>query len=90
MERLHQMGVVPDVLPDLHPSIDVRLTFPEAPPESVYLRTRVKRKPVPIEAGVMLLPEQVSLLYYLLFAKTLILLSIDTETADAVHDCFSS
>ncbi|KZV70569.1 PEBP-like protein [Peniophora sp. CONT] len=29
MERLHQMNVIPDVLPDFHPSFDMRLTAPD-------------------------------------------------------------
>lgn len=59
MERIHQMNVVPDVLPALHPSFDLRINFPEAPPEDIRLRTRVKRKYEKIEPGVLLVPEQV-------------------------------
>lgn len=29
MERLHQMNIIPDVLPDFHPSFDMRLTAPD-------------------------------------------------------------
>ncbi|KAH8119902.1 PEBP-like protein [Phellopilus nigrolimitatus] len=58
MERIHQMGVVPDVVPALHPSIDLRLSFPEPPPFSTYLRTRTRRKHKPVEPGVFILPEQ--------------------------------
>ena len=61
MERIHQMNVVPDLLPSLHPSLDLRVNFPEKPPQSVYLRTRVKRKYEKVEPGIFLLPEQVSL-----------------------------
>lgn len=53
------MHVVPDLLPVLHPSIDLRMTFPEPPPEQTYVRTRVKRKHSSVEPGVYLLPEQV-------------------------------
>jgi large subunit ribosomal protein L35 len=60
MERIHQMNVVPDVLPELHPTIDLRVNFPEAPPQSAFLRARTKRKYAPVEPGVFLLPEQVS------------------------------
>lgn len=59
MERIHQMNVVPDLLPRLHPSIDLRLNFPEAPPKDVVRRTRLKRKLEKVEPGVYLLPEQV-------------------------------
>lgn len=60
MERIHQMNVVPDLLPSLHPSIDLRLNFPEAPPTDVVRRTRMRRKYEKVEPGVFLLPEQVS------------------------------
>ena len=59
MERIHQMNVVPDVLPSMHPSFDLRLTFPEPPPQSVYLRTRSKRKHKQVEPGIFLVSEQV-------------------------------
>ena len=59
MERLYQMHVIPDVLPSLQPTIDLRLVFPEAPPEDVILRARGKRKTAPVEAGVFLVNEQV-------------------------------
>ncbi|THH30397.1 hypothetical protein EUX98_g3788 [Antrodiella citrinella] len=58
MERIHQMNVVPDMLPALHPSFDLRINFPEPPPEDIRLRTRVKRKYQKVEPGVYLLPEQ--------------------------------
>lgn len=59
MERVHQMHVIPDVVQDLHPTVDLRIRFPEPPPESAYLRSRVKRKYTPIEPGIFLLNEQV-------------------------------
>lgn len=59
MERIHQMKVVPDLLPELHPSLDLRINFPEPPPEDVYKRSRVKRKYEKVEPGVFLRPEQV-------------------------------
>lgn len=60
MERIHQMNVVPDLLPSLHPSLDLRINFPEGPPKSVYRRSRMKRRYTHVEPGVFLLPEQVS------------------------------
>ncbi|EIN13222.1 PEBP-like protein [Punctularia strigosozonata HHB-11173 SS5] len=55
MERIHQMNVVPDVLPSLHPTIDVRVTFPEAPsPRNRTVRKAYKA----VEPGVYLVPEQ--------------------------------
>jgi large subunit ribosomal protein L35 len=59
MERLYQMHVIPDILPSLQPTVDLRVVFPEAPPRNVILRARAKRNPVPVDAGVFLLNEQV-------------------------------
>lgn len=56
MERIHQMHVVPDVVPDLHPSFDLRVSFPEH--ETKVTTTAPKYKFV--EPGLYLLPEQVS------------------------------
>ena len=58
MERIHQMHVVPDVVPDLHPSLDLRVSFPEH--QTKVASTVPKYKFV--EPGVYLLPEQVSFL----------------------------
>jgi large subunit ribosomal protein L35 len=58
MERLYQMHVVPDILPSLQPTVDLRVVFPEAPPKNVVLRARAKRKLMPVEAGVFLVNEQ--------------------------------
>ena len=59
MERLYQMQVIPDILPSLQPTVDLRVVFPEAPPNNAVLRARTKRKLEPIEAGVFLVNEQV-------------------------------
>ena len=59
MERIYQMNVVPDILPEMHPSFDLRLSFPEPPPRNTLLRTRTARRYLPVEPGVFLLPEQV-------------------------------
>lgn len=56
------MHVVPDLLPDLRPTIDLRLNFPEPPPKDVYRRSRVKRRYQKVDSGMYLLPEQVWLL----------------------------
>ena len=53
------MHVIPDVLPLLQPTVDLRVVVPEAPPEDVVLRARAKRKTAPAEAGVFLVNEQV-------------------------------
>jgi large subunit ribosomal protein L35 len=59
MERLYQMHVIPDVLPLLQPTVDLRMVVPEAPPKDAVLRARTKRKTAPAEAGVFLVNEQV-------------------------------
>ena len=61
MERMYQMNVVPDMLPELDPSFDLRIRYLEPPPKNNYLRTRVKRKLKQVEPGIFLVPEQVSL-----------------------------
>ncbi|KAI0258257.1 phosphatidylethanolamine-binding protein [Gloeopeniophorella convolvens] len=58
MERLYQMHVVPDILPELKPSVDLRVVFPEAPPTNPVLRARVKRRTAPVEAGMFMVNEQ--------------------------------
>ncbi|KAI9510695.1 PEBP-like protein [Russula earlei] len=58
MERLYQMHVIPDILPRLQPTVDLRVVFPEAPPKNVVLRARAKRKTMPVEPGVFLVNEQ--------------------------------
>lgn len=72
------MHVVPDVLADLRPSIDLRVNFPEPPPKSVYLRTRIKRAYKPVEPGLHLLPEQVCLCQELNVFSGTNLLTLDT------------
>ena len=57
--RLYQMHVIPDILPSLQPTVDLRVVSPEAPPKNVVLCARAKRKLVPIEVGVFLVNEQV-------------------------------
>lgn len=54
------MHVIPDILPSLQPTVDLRVVFPEAPPKNVVLRARAKRETVSIEAGVFLVNEQVN------------------------------
>lgn len=60
MERLYQMHVIPDILPILRPTVDLRVVFPQAPPKNVVLRARAKRRTLPIEAGIFLENEQVN------------------------------
>jgi large subunit ribosomal protein L35 len=56
MERMHQMNVIPDILPDMHPSLDMRVSFQKPPG---HLHAGTKRKHQFVEPGVFLLPKQV-------------------------------
>ncbi|KAG1725580.1 phosphatidylethanolamine-binding protein [Suillus paluster] len=58
MERIHQMQVVPDVLPDIHPSLDLRVTFPKVKSNTGLQVTVSKVVYENVEPGVFLLPEQ--------------------------------
>jgi large subunit ribosomal protein L35 len=49
------MKVIPDVLPDLHPSIDLHVTARTSPEEF----RKTKKVQVAIEPGAYLSPEQV-------------------------------
>lgn len=52
MKRIHQMHVVPEVVPDLDPSFDFRVSFPDHQIEVVSMVAKYKF----VEAGVCLLP----------------------------------
>ncbi|KAI9567039.1 phosphatidylethanolamine-binding protein [Boletus coccyginus] len=54
MERIHQMHVVPDVVPQFHPSFDLRVSFPEY--QTKVTSTAPKYRFV--EPGIYVLPEQ--------------------------------
>jgi large subunit ribosomal protein L35 len=53
------MKVVPDVLPDVHPSLDLRVTFPKVTSKKESQATVLKAIYEHVEPGVFLLPEQV-------------------------------
>jgi large subunit ribosomal protein L35 len=59
MERIYQMHIVPDVLPSLRPSIDLRVTFPSSQRTS-YTKASRGGGYQEVEPGVYLLSEQVS------------------------------
>ncbi|KAI0089880.1 phosphatidylethanolamine-binding protein [Irpex rosettiformis] len=94
MERIHQMNVVPDLLPSLHPTVDLRLNFPEAPPQDTVRRTRTKRKLEKVEPGVYLLPEQTRKqpqLYVSVFhpePRLYTLLMVDLDVPDPKNSSF--
>ena len=89
MERVHQMNVVPDVLPSLHPSLDLRITFPEPPPQSVYLRNRAKRQHKQVEPGIFLVSEQAWLCETFPLSCPLTSYLLDSKTTYSLRQCFS-
>ncbi|KAF8341680.1 phosphatidylethanolamine-binding protein [Amanita rubescens] len=54
MERVYQMHVVPDILPEMHPSVDLRVTATALGQEILLRKTTDKE----VEPGVFLLPHQ--------------------------------
>ncbi|KAF9808802.1 hypothetical protein IEO21_07730 [Rhodonia placenta] len=96
MERIHQMNVVPDLLPSLHPSLDLRINFPEGPPKSVHRRSRMKRRYTHVEPGVFLLPEQTwrqPRLYTTVFhtePRLYTLLMVDLDVPDPENESFTT
>ena len=61
MERIHQMYVVPDVLPELRPSVDLHVTA-TAVPQEIRLRNTTDKQ---VEPGLFLLPKQVNSMIYI-------------------------
>jgi hypothetical protein len=61
MERIHQMYVVPDVLPELRPSVDLHVTA-TALSQEIRLRNTTDKE---VEPGVFLLPKQVNSMIYI-------------------------
>ncbi|RPD70802.1 PEBP-like protein [Lentinus tigrinus ALCF2SS1-7] len=96
MERIYQMNVVPDMLPELHPSFDLRLRYLEPPPKNNYLRTRVKRKVKQVEPGIFLMPEQTRRqpeIYTTLFhtdTRLYTLLMVDLDVPDMESQSFTT
>ncbi|KAI0358822.1 PEBP-like protein [Trametes cingulata] len=96
MERIYQMNVVPDMLPALHPSFDLRIKFAEPPPKSNYLRTRVKRGLKEVEPGIFLFPEQtrrppeLSMTLFHTDTRLYTLLMVDLDVPDPERQTFTS
>ncbi|KAF8060919.1 phosphatidylethanolamine-binding protein [Lyophyllum atratum] len=90
MERIHQMKVVPDVLPDFRPSIDVHLA---ARTTARDLKVTNKRH-ITVEPGTFLLPEQTMeppSLYANVFhtdTRLYTLLLVDPDVPDEEHESF--
>ncbi|KZT08971.1 PEBP-like protein [Laetiporus sulphureus 93-53] len=96
MERIHQMSVVPDLLPSLHPTLDLRVNFPEPPPKRVDLRRRVKHKYKKVEPGIFLLPQQTlepPMLYTSVFhveRRLYTMLMVDLDIPDEENQTFTT
>ncbi|KAH7107218.1 PEBP-like protein [Auriculariales sp. MPI-PUGE-AT-0066] len=61
MERVYQMNVVPDLVPNFHPNIDLHVEFPMRAPYGKRLATELADKPPrfgDMEPGRYLLPNQ--------------------------------
>ena len=68
MERIYQMKVVPDALPEIRPTIDLQVIARALPTE--FLKTKKVFKTV--EAGVFLRPKQVFYLFIFPVADAII------------------
>ncbi|KAL0950569.1 hypothetical protein HGRIS_007371 [Hohenbuehelia grisea] len=92
MERIHQMKVVPDVMPDLHPSIDLRVTTVPALEEFRVTRKRYSL----VEPGVFLVPYQTRRapkLYANVFhtdTRLYTLLMVDPDVPDESAESFTA
>lgn len=68
MERLYQMKVVPDALPEINPTIDLQLIARTLPAD--FLKTKKVFKAV--EPGVYLRPKQVISIFIYFFILILV------------------
>ncbi|TFK38624.1 phosphatidylethanolamine-binding protein [Crucibulum laeve] len=92
MERVYQMKVVPDVLPQLHPTVDLRITTPTLPTE--FHKTQ---KPfTEVEPGTYLQPIQTikpPKLYANVFhadTRLYTMLLIDADVVDEENESFTT
>ncbi|KIM52354.1 hypothetical protein SCLCIDRAFT_56180, partial [Scleroderma citrinum Foug A] len=96
MERIHQMFVVPDVVPFLHPSLDLRVTYPEHFVRRIDHGDSKKRKHAPVEPGTYLHPEQTvepPKLYTDVFhtdTRLYTLLLVDPDVPDEANSTFQT
>jgi len=59
MERIYQMHVVPDLLPELHPNVDMRIQFPDPAAHRAMKQSRQEKSDLyTIEPGTFLRPDQ--------------------------------
>jgi len=96
MERIHQMKIVPDVLPNIHPSLDLRVNFPKVASKTgsqVFVSKAVYEH---VEPGIFLLPEQTvepPKLFTTVFhpeERLYTLLMIDPDFPDEINQTFQT
>ncbi|KAG1814454.1 phosphatidylethanolamine-binding protein [Suillus subaureus] len=96
MERIHQMKVVPDVLPHIHPSLDLRVNFPKVKSNTGLQAAVSKAVYEHVEPGVFLLPEQTvepPKIYTTVFhpeERLYTLLMIDPDFPDETNQTFQT
>jgi len=83
-------------LPSLHPSFDLRVTFPEPPPQTGHLQNRANRQNKQVEPGVFLVSEQTlkqPTLYATVFheeTKFYTLLMVDPDVPDPENQGYTT
>jgi large subunit ribosomal protein L35 len=93
MERIHQMHVVPDVIGSFHPSLDLRLVTPGNCGTTERYRSD---KPLPVEPGVYLLPQQTRVpprLYPVVYhdeTRLYTLLMVDPDVPDEANQTYQT
>ncbi|TFK99620.1 phosphatidylethanolamine-binding protein [Pterulicium gracile] len=93
MERVHQMHVVPDVLPDLHPSLDLRIT---APATKEQLLADPAKRHVEVEPGIFLTanrtvePPKVYVNVFHPEERLYTLLMVDPDVPDPENESFQT
>ncbi|KAH9939000.1 PEBP-like protein [Epithele typhae] len=97
MERLHQMKVVPDMLPELHPSFDLRLHALQVPSSTgKRMRAPVEPRMSVIEPGVFLRPQdtleppELSMTIYHSDTRLYTLMMVDLDVPDPESASFTS
>ncbi|KIY45108.1 PEBP-like protein [Fistulina hepatica ATCC 64428] len=94
MERLHQMHVIPDVFPVLHPSVNLRVNF--IPKGRILYRRRYDHNRIAVQPGRFLDAQQTNLPPHL-FANVFhtetrlyTLLMVDPDVPDPTSESFTS
>ncbi|KAF9050804.1 PEBP-like protein [Hymenopellis radicata] len=89
MERIHQLKIIPDVLPDLRPTVDVTLTIRPRPSVDDY-------RPVSIEPGSFVTPKttrrppQVRATPFHTDTRLYTMLLVDSDVPDEVNETYTT